>query len=70
MSMLSWLAFKGEVTRNSQLLQGTLTHNSWIRKGALNIAKLHKDTPLVLLFMPVCSKAQIHCRGGFPPSRE
>ena len=33
-SMLLWPAVKGEVTRNSQLLQGALTHNSKIRKGA------------------------------------
>ena len=35
MSMLLWPAVKGEVTRNSQLLQGTLTHNSKIREVAL-----------------------------------
>ena len=34
MSMLLWPTVKGEVTRNSQLLQGTLTHNRRIRKDA------------------------------------
>ena len=34
MSMLLWRVVKGEVTRNSQLLQGTLTHNRRVRKGA------------------------------------
>ncbi len=34
MNMLLWLAIKGKVTSNSQLLQGLLTYNSNIRKVA------------------------------------